>query len=77
MFRPGSISKLFIWTAVMQLVEQGKIDLDQDINKYLDFHVPCNIRGYKDTLPRETITIKHLLNYTAGFEDQFSYLKGD
>src|SRR5262249_53752623 len=32
LFRPGSISKLFTWTAVMQLVEQGKIDLDRDIN---------------------------------------------
>ena len=35
MFRPGSISKLFTWTAVMQLVEQGKIDLDADVNRYL------------------------------------------
>ncbi|HEV8181542.1 MAG TPA: serine hydrolase domain-containing protein, partial [Candidatus Angelobacter sp.] len=37
LFRPGSISKLFTWTAVMQLVEQGKLDLDRDINTYLDF----------------------------------------
>src|SRR5580698_6778020 len=37
MFRPGSISKLFTWTAVMQLVEQGKLDLDHDVNDYLDF----------------------------------------
>ncbi len=35
LFRPGSVSKLFTWTAVMQLVEQGKIDLDADVNKYL------------------------------------------
>ncbi len=40
MFRPGSISKLFTWTAVMQLVEQGKIDLDADVNGYLDFKIP-------------------------------------
>jgi CubicO group peptidase (beta-lactamase class C family) len=33
LFRPGSISKLFTWTAVMQQVEAGKIDLDADINK--------------------------------------------
>jgi len=32
LFRPGSVSKLFTWTAVMQLVEQGKIDLDADVN---------------------------------------------
>ena len=40
LFRPGSISKLFTWTAVMQQVEAGKIDLDADINKYLDFKIP-------------------------------------
>lgn len=34
LFRPGSVSKLFTWTAVMQLVEQGKLDLNQDINTY-------------------------------------------
>ena len=33
LFRPGSISKLFTWTAVMQLVEQGKLNLDEDVNK--------------------------------------------
>ncbi len=40
LFRPGSVSKLFTWTAVMQLVEQGKIDLDADVNQYLDFKIP-------------------------------------
>ncbi|PYX97414.1 MAG: serine hydrolase, partial [Acidobacteria bacterium] len=40
LFRPGSISKLFTWTAVMQLVEQGKLDLDRDVNDYLDFKIP-------------------------------------
>ena len=40
LFRPGSVSKLFTWTAVMQLVEQGKIDLDEDVNAYLDFKIP-------------------------------------
>jgi len=36
MFRPGSVSKLFTWTAVMQLVEQGKLDLDRNVNDYLE-----------------------------------------
>ena len=35
----GSGTKLFTWTAVMQLVEQGKLDLDADINTYLDFRI--------------------------------------
>ncbi|HEX4294109.1 MAG TPA: serine hydrolase, partial [Rhizomicrobium sp.] len=40
LFRPGSVSKLFTWTSVMQLVEEGKLDLDRDVNDYLDFKVP-------------------------------------
>jgi len=63
LFRVGSVTKLFTWTAVMQLAEQGKLDLDADINTYLDFHIP-------DTYP-EPITLKHLLTHTAGFEDRF------
>jgi CubicO group peptidase (beta-lactamase class C family) len=61
LFRIGSDTKLFTWTAVMQLVEQGKLDLDADINTYLDFRIP-------DTYP-QPITLKHLLTHTAGFED--------
>lgn len=62
LFRPGSVSKLFTWTAVMQLVEEGKIDLDADINIYLrDFKIP-------DTYP-EPVTMTHLMTHTAGFED--------
>ena len=62
MFRIGSVSKLFTWTAVMQLVEQGKLDLDADVNTYLtEFKIP-------ETYP-EPITLKHLLAHTPGFED--------
>jgi CubicO group peptidase (beta-lactamase class C family) len=60
-FRIGSVTKLFTWTAVMQLVEQGKLGLDADVNTYLDFRIP-------DTYP-QPITLKHLLTHTAGFED--------
>ncbi|MGB6307514.1 MAG: serine hydrolase domain-containing protein, partial [Steroidobacteraceae bacterium] len=62
LFRPGSVSKLFTWTAVMQLVEQGKIDLDADVNQYLDFHIPA-----RDGQP---ITMRNLMQHTAGFEEQ-------
>ena len=40
LFRVGSITKLFTWTAVMQLVEEGKIDLDADVSTYIDFALP-------------------------------------
>ncbi len=62
LFRPGSVSKLVTWTAVMQQVEQGKIDLDADVNAYLDFKIP----------PREgkPVTMRNLMQHTAGFEEQ-------
>jgi CubicO group peptidase (beta-lactamase class C family) len=62
-FRIGSVGKLFTWTAVMQLAEQGRLDLDTDINAYLDFRIP-------DTYP-EPVTLRHLLAHTAGFEDLY------
>ena len=62
LFKIGSVTKLFTWTAVMQLMEQGKLDLDADINSYLDFRIP-------DTYP-QPITLKHLMAHSAGFEDQ-------
>jgi CubicO group peptidase (beta-lactamase class C family) len=61
-FGVGSVGKLFTWTAVMQLVEQGKLDLDADINTYLDFRIP-------DTYP-QPITLKHLMTHTSGFENR-------
>ena len=60
LFRIGSGSKLFTATAVMQLVEQGKLNLDEDINIYLDFEIP-------DTFP-EPITLRHLLSHTSGLD---------
>jgi CubicO group peptidase (beta-lactamase class C family) len=62
LFRIGSVTKLITWTAVMQLAEQGKVNLDADINTYLDFKIP-------DTFP-EPITLKNLMTHTAGFEDR-------
>ncbi|MDG2090267.1 MAG: serine hydrolase [Gammaproteobacteria bacterium] len=60
LFRPGSISKLFTWTSVMQLVEQDRIDLDVDVNTYLDFDLPTN---------RGIVTMRHLMTHTAGFQE--------
>jgi CubicO group peptidase (beta-lactamase class C family) len=57
----GSVSKVFTWTAVMQLVEQGRIDLDADVNRYLDFRIP----------PRQgrPVTMRQLMTHTPGFEE--------
>ena len=53
LFRPGSVSKLFTWTAVMQLVEQGKLDLDGDVNQYLDFKIPPGPEGDHAARPHD------------------------
>jgi CubicO group peptidase (beta-lactamase class C family) len=66
LFRPGSSGKLFTWTAVMQLVEQGKLDLDRDVNTYLDFKIPDAFG--------QAITLKNLLTHTPGFEEQIKDL---
>lgn len=68
LFRPGSISKLFTWTAVMQLSEQGKLDLDRDVNEYLDFKIP-------DAFGKP-ITLKNIMAHTPGFEEQIKDLFG-
>ena len=63
LFRIGSISKTFTAVAVLQLVEDGILDLDTDINSYLTaFKIPDT---YSDP-----ITMRHLLTHTAGFEEK-------
>jgi CubicO group peptidase (beta-lactamase class C family) len=61
LFRPGSISKLFTWTSVMQLVEQRKLDLDRDVNDYIDFKIPATFS--------KPITLRNIMTHTAGFEE--------
>src|SRR6202789_1487219 len=61
MVRIGSTSKLFTWTAVMQLVEQGKLDLDRNINDYLDFTIPSDFG--------KPVTLRDLMNHRGGFEE--------
>lgn len=62
LFRPGSVSKLFTWVAVMQLVEQGKLDLDADVNQYLDTFKIKEAFG-------KPVTLRHIMTHTPGFED--------
>jgi CubicO group peptidase (beta-lactamase class C family)/uncharacterized Tic20 family protein len=66
LFRPGSTSKLFTWTAVMQLVEAGKIDLDRDVNTYLDFKIP--------TYAGQPLTMRQIMTHTSGFEEALNGL---
>ncbi len=61
LFRQASVSKLITWTAVMQLVEQGKIDLDRDINAYLDFRIP--------PFAGKPVTMRNLMTHTGGFDE--------
>jgi CubicO group peptidase (beta-lactamase class C family) len=61
LFRPGSISKLFTWTAVMQQVELGKLDLDRDVNDYLDFKIPPAFG--------KPITLRNIMTHSTGFEE--------
>jgi CubicO group peptidase (beta-lactamase class C family) len=60
--RPGSISKLFTGIAVMQLVDTGRLDLDRDVNGYIDFAIPTPQGGVP-------VTLRRLLTHRAGFEE--------
>ncbi len=68
LFRIGSASKIFTWIAVMQLYERGYLDLDADINEYLDFKIPDQVKFGGRNSGNEPITIKHLMTHTPGFE---------
>jgi CubicO group peptidase (beta-lactamase class C family) len=61
LFRPASISKLFLWTAVLQLREQGKLDLDRDVNEYLDFRIPPKFG--------RPITLRNIMTHRTGFQE--------
>jgi len=67
LFRIGSVTKLFTYTAAMQLVESGELDLDVDVNTYLD--APLVPAAYG-----EPVTAAHLMTHTAGFQEDFDGL---
>lgn len=60
-FRIASVSKTFTAAAIMQLAEQGKLDLKGDIRQYL------NGLSYENPYDKP-VTIEHLLTHTSGFE---------
>src|SRR5262249_8910010 len=63
-------SKVFTGIAVMQLVEQGKLDLDRDVNDYLGFRIPTPQGGVP-------VTLRRLLTHRAGFEEHVKGLFSD
>jgi CubicO group peptidase (beta-lactamase class C family) len=61
LFRPGSVSKMLTWAALLQQVERGRVDFDADVNAYLDFSIP--------PLEGQPIRVRHLLSHTPGMSD--------
>ncbi len=62
-FEWGSATKLLVWTSVMQLYEQGEIDLNEDIRTYLPDGFLTNIKFDKP------VTITNLMNHNAGYQE--------
>ncbi|WP_227134761.1 serine hydrolase domain-containing protein [Halorubellus salinus] len=71
-FSIGSTGKLVTWTAVMQAVEDGQLELDRDVNEYLT----DSAVSIPDAYP-EPITLEHLGTHSAGFEDSFAGMLAD
>lgn len=61
LFRPGSVSKLFTWVALMQQIEQGRVDIDADVNRYIDFKIP-DFNG-------APIRVRDLMSHSPGMSD--------
>lgn len=66
--RVGSISKIVTAIALLQQVEQGRLDLDEDVQAHLDFRIGSR--------PDASITLRYLLSHRAGFEERFKDLVG-
>lgn len=64
-FQIGSITKVFTTTLIMQLVEEGRIDLDAPVKRYLPE------LQFLDPVATETVTVRHLLTHTSGIDGDF------
>lgn len=69
LFRPGSVSKLFTWVALMQQIERGAVSMDADVNTYLDFQIPA--------FEGKPVTIRDLFQHTPGMSDVGGISTGD
>ena len=70
-FEWGSTTKITVWVSVIQLWEEGKIDLKTDIREYLPQNLLKNLKYDKP------ITMLDLMNHQAGFEDYPLYIGSD
>ena len=70
-FEWGSVTKLTVWVSVMQLWEEGKINLEEDIRTYLPEGFLRNLRYDKP------ITMLNLMNHQSGFDEAPLYMQGD
>ncbi|NUQ84490.1 MAG: beta-lactamase family protein [Anaerolineales bacterium] len=71
LFQTGSISKTFTGTVLMMLVEQGKVELDAPVRKYIkDFRV-------QDEKVSKKVTVRHLLTHTGGWVGDYFNNFGD
>lgn len=70
-FRVGSQTKMFVASLVLQLVDEGKVDLDTPIEHYL----PGVVRG--DGLDPNAITVRRLLQHRSGIKDNLGFVNGD
>jgi len=66
-FNIASITKIMTATAVMQLIENGRLSLEQDVSDFLDFSVR------NPAYPETPITVQHLLTHRASLRDNDEY----
>lgn len=67
-FEIGSITKLFTWTAVLMLVDEGRLDLHADVDGYLN-----NV----DVPGTEPLTLAHLMSHRPGYEESYAIFDPD
>ena len=67
-FLLASISKLFVGTAIMQLMENNQLNLDDNINQHLPF--PIQIPGF----PNVPITFRQLMTHTSSIQDNYTFM---
>ena len=70
-FRAGSITKVFVSTVVLQLVGEGRVELDAPVSRYLPGLLPAGLAG------AERITVRNLLQHTSGLKNYTEVLPVD